>query len=113
MRSSREEECSGPAPSRPCGRSRTIPLCFSHFAVGKIRASDSISSDLFQSYILSADEINVSMMTCIHRYKLSDVAGNCEARTTNLCTIKEIPELRIKRSAESAVALILPDSVPD
>jgi len=52
MRSSREEECSGPAPSRPCGKSRTIPLCFSHFAVGKIKASDSISSDLFQSHTL-------------------------------------------------------------
>jgi len=25
------------------------------------------------SYILSADEINVSMMTCSHRYRLSDV----------------------------------------
>jgi hypothetical protein len=65
MRSSREEECSGPAPSRPCGRSRTIPLCFSHFAIVDIRASASIPSDNVDDYgyILSADEIKVSMMT--------------------------------------------------
>lgn len=31
-RSSREEECSGPAPSYPCGSSITKPLCRSHFA---------------------------------------------------------------------------------
>ena len=28
----REDECSGPAPSSPWGRRRTIPLCRSHFA---------------------------------------------------------------------------------
>lgn len=32
MRSIRIDECSGPAPSRPCGSRRKIPLCFSHFA---------------------------------------------------------------------------------
>jgi hypothetical protein len=66
MRSNLEEECSGPAPSRPCGRSKTIPLCFSHLAIVDSRASASDSAD-DTGYILSADEIKVSMMT--YKYK--------------------------------------------
>lgn len=51
------------------------------------------------SYILSADAINVSMMTCSHRYKLSaDVETSQEGGICpNLCTVEEIPELREKR----------------
>jgi hypothetical protein len=31
-----DDECSGPAPSKPCGRRRIIPLCLSHFADQRI-----------------------------------------------------------------------------
>lgn len=48
MRSSREEECSGPAPSRPWGRSRTIPLCFSHLAVEDINIKSKSQLEVVQ-----------------------------------------------------------------
>lgn len=55
-------------------------------------------------YILSADEINVSMMTCRHKHS-GPRDCQSERNKPDLGTVEEIPELRVKQSAEIAIWL--------
>jgi hypothetical protein len=69
MRSSREEECSGPAPSNPCGNSITIPLCRNHLA--GVRSVTGPPLRRIKTFILSAEEMKVSITTCWRRMIIS------------------------------------------
>lgn len=60
----------------------------------EIKASQSIPSNRLSGsgYILSADEINVSMMTC---GQLSGIVRQIERNVPDLSTVEKVPELRV------------------